>query len=349
MKRKWTAILITCFSVIALVVIFARSEMTLHGELEQVNYAGYLLTYFKGEGVPDGEQIYFALSEGNDPLNWKQLNGGKPVITSEMGEKGLRDPFLIRSSKGGKFYLIATDLKINGDWNWDRAQRQGSRSIMVWESVDLVNWSKQRMVEVAPKEAGNTWAPEAFYDDATDEFVVFWASKIYADQSHTGNSYQKMMYSKTRDFNQFTEPQVYMDFGYSIIDTTMIADKGKIYRFTKDERDPASSSPYGKMVFQEAGSSLLDPGFRMIQEGVGGIKGVEGPTVFKSNTEEKWYLFVDEFGGRGYVPFETTDLESGKWILSSGYAFPRSPRHGTVLPITQTEYDAIYAKYSMKR
>nr|WP_255570303.1 glycoside hydrolase family 43 protein [Cohnella sp. CFH 77786] len=323
--------------------------MTWHGESKQVNYSGYLFAYFKGEGVPDGEQIYFALSEGNDPLNWKELNGGKPVITSEMGEKGLRDPFVIRSPEGGKFYLIATDLKIYGDGNWDRAQRQGSRSIMVWESDDLVNWSKQRMVEVAPKEAGNAWAPEAFYDGAAGEFVVFWASKIYADHNHTRNTYQKMMYSRTRDFHQFTEPQVYMDYGYSVVDTTMIADEGKVYRFTKDERDPSSAAPHGKMVFQEVGSSAFDPGFGMVQEGVGGIRGVEGPTVFKSNTEEKWYLFVDSYGGRGYVPFETADLATGQWTLSAGYALPRSPRHGTVIPITQTEYDAISAKYSIRR
>ena len=30
--------------------------------------AGYLFTYFTGEGTASGEQIYFALSQGNDPL-----------------------------------------------------------------------------------------------------------------------------------------------------------------------------------------------------------------------------------------------------------------------------------------
>ncbi|MCZ8517936.1 MULTISPECIES: glycoside hydrolase [Paenibacillus] len=312
----------------------------------QEKYAGYLFSYFTGEGTADGEQIYLALSEGNDPLHWQETNKGKPVLTSGLGEKGVRDPFIIRSPEGDKFYMIATDLKINGNSNWDRAQRQGSRSIMVWESNDLVDWSEQRMVEVAPEEAGNTWAPEVFYDDKSGEYIVFWASKIYADQSHTGNTYQKMMYSKTRDFYTFTKPQVYMDFGHSVIDTTMIANEGKVYRFTKDERDNTSSSPYGKMVFQEAAASVFDPGFTMIKEGVGGSKGVEGPTVFKSNTEEKWYLFVDEFGGRGYIPYETTDLDLGAWTLSSDYKLPASPRHGTVLPITQTEYDAIRAKYN---
>lgn len=307
-------------------------------------YAGYFFAYFTGEGSSTGEQVHFALSNGNDPLNWRELNNGKPVLTSSLGEKGVRDPFIIRSPEGDKFYMIATDLKINGNGDWGKAQTWGSRSIMVWESNDLVNWTDQRMVEVAPEEAGNTWAPEIMYDKTTGEYIVFWASRMFVDASHTGSAYQKMMYSKTRDFYTFTEPQVYLDYGYSIIDTTMIEHDGKVYRFTKDEQDNGAAAPFGKMVFQEVGNSILDPAFKMINQGVGNMKWVEGPTIFKSNTEEKWYLFVDEFGGRGYIPFETTNLASGVWTLSSNYNLPASPRHGTVIPITQREYDALSGK-----
>lgn len=308
-------------------------------------YEGYAFSYFTGEGYTNGEQIYFALSEGNNPLKWNELNNGEPAITSDLGEKGLRDPFIIRSPEGDKFYLIATDLKINGNWNWDRAQRSGSRSIMVWESTDLINWSEQRMVEVAPPEAGNTWAPEIFYDDTTGEYVVFWASKLYDNEEHSGSTYNKMMYSKTRDFYTFTEPEVYIDLGYSVIDTTMVKHDDKVYRLSKDERNNTSSSPNGKFIFQEVGNSVLDPNFKLIKEGIGkgSISAGEGPTIFKSNTEEKWYMFIDEFGGRGYVPFEATDLQSGEWKMSENYDLPDRPRHGTVLPVTKAEHEALLA------
>ncbi|MGQ4667904.1 immunoglobulin-like domain-containing protein [Metabacillus halosaccharovorans] len=310
---------------------------------QKQDYEGYVFSYFTGEGYTNGEQIYFALSEGNNPLKWNELNNGAPAITSKLGEKGLRDPFIIRSPEGDKFYLIATDLKVNGDWNWDRAQRLGSRSIMVWESTDLINWSEQRMVEVAPPEAGNTWAPEIFYDDTTGEYIVFWASKLYDNADHSGSTYNKMMYSKTRDFHTFTEPEVYIDLGYSVIDTTMIKHDDKIYRLSKDERGNSSSSPNGKFIFQEVGNSVLDPNFELIKEGIGkgSIGQGEGPTIFKSNTEEKWYMFIDEFGGRGYVPFETTDMQSGEWKVSENYDLPARPRHGTVLPVTKAEHEAL--------
>jgi hypothetical protein len=303
-----------------------------------------------GEGSATGEQIYFAMSEGNSPLSWQALNGHRPVLTSQLGERGVRDPFLIRSPEGDRFYLVATDLKIHGNGDWDRAQRFGSRSIVVWESNDLVNWSEQRLVQVAPDRAGNTWAPEVIYDDTTGEYVVLWASKIYDNDAHTGNPHQRMMYAKTRDFRTFTEPREYLNPGYSVIDTTMVEHDGRVYRFTKDERNVSPAAPYGKHVFQEVGESVFDPAFSLIRRGVGaspdpavGIRRGEGPTVFKSNTEEKWYAFIDEYGARGYVPFETTDLDSGAWTMVQGITWPGRPRHGDVVPVSAIEHARLRA------
>lgn len=310
-------------------------------------YKGYLFAYFTGEGYSNGEQIYNALSKGNDPLHWQELNGGKPVLTSDVGEKGLRDPFVIRSPEGDRFYLIATDLKIYGNGDWDRAQRSGSRSIMVAESTDLVHWTNQRLVQVSPPEAGNTWAPEAYYDKTLGAYVVFWASKLYANPQHTGDTYNKMVYATTRDFYTFSEPKIWKDPGYSVIDSTVIEHNGTYYRFTKDERNNSSSSPCSKYIIEEKSTSLTDTNWDFLKEciGSGALSRGEGPTIFKSNTEDKWYLFIDEYGGRGYVPFESTDLEAGNWTVPADYQLPGRPRHGTVLGVTQAEYDRLLAAY----
>jgi hypothetical protein len=70
------------------------------------------------------------------------------------------------------------------------------------------------------------------------------------------------------------------------------------------------------------------------------------PACFKSNTENRWYLFIEEHGGQGYVPFTTTDLDSGKWTkVTSSYSLPRNARHRIVLPITQAEYDRLHTAY----
>jgi sucrose-6-phosphate hydrolase SacC (GH32 family) len=142
--------------------------------LAMADDGGYLFITFKGEQSPMTEQIYFGLSK--DGKQWDALNGGNPVLVSQLGEKGVRDPYLLRSHDGSKFYVIATDLSINLNHDWGRSVRAGSKSIVIWESTDLTHWSEPRLVQVAPDDAGCTWAPEAVYDEQSKDYLVFWAS-----------------------------------------------------------------------------------------------------------------------------------------------------------------------------
>ncbi|WP_346771997.1 glycoside hydrolase family 43 protein [Streptomyces sp. JH34] len=316
-------------------------------------FTAYVMSYFTGEDTPDGEQIRMALSVGEDPLHWQELNGGRPVLTSDVGTGGLRDPFVIRSPEGDRFFQVATDLRMYGEagGSWDQVQRTGSRSVLVRESTDLVHWTDRRLVEVAPATAGNAWAPEAYYDERLGSYVVFWASKIYPadDPEHTGSTYNRMMYATTRDFRTFGEPAVWHDPGYSVIDSTVLRHDGVHYRFTKDERTPSSDTPCSKFITVEKSGELTSSAYEFVADcvGRGTIERGEGPAVFASNTEAKWYLFIDEFGGRGYVPFESTDLDSGRWTASTGHALPKGARHGSVLPVTRGEYERLLETFAV--
>ena len=208
-----------------------------------------------------------------------------------MGEMGLRDPFLIRSPEGDRFFLIATDLSIGRNGDWDRSQRTGSKYLEVWESTDLVTWSAQRHVKVSPDTAGNTWAPEAYWDADLGQYVVFWASKLYAetDTNHTGSTYNRMLYATTRDFRTFSEPRIWQDRGESRIDSTVIKENGTYYRFTKDEGGGGTGC---SDIIQEKAASLTavdlpgNPAWTFMKGCIGreaGTSAVEGPTVFKAN------------------------------------------------------------------
>ncbi|NYI44391.1 beta-xylosidase [Nocardioides aromaticivorans] len=327
-------------------------ELTVRASPASAAYTGYAFSYFTGNSIA-GEKIYFAASRGNDALTWDELNDGQPVLESTMGEMGLRDPFLIRSPEGDRFYLIATDLSIGRNGDWDRSQRTGSRYLEVWESTDLKNWSEQRHVLVSPETAGNTWAPEAYWDEDLQQFVVFWASKLYAedDPNHTGSTYNRMLYATTRDFVTFSKAKIWQDIGSSRIDSTVIKDNGTYYRFTKDE---GAGTTGCSDIIQEKNDSLTEPDLVgskawAFQEGCigknAGTSAVEGPSIFKANTGDdsgsNYYLFVDEYGGRGYIPLGTDDLENPDWQVASSYDLPASPRHGTVIPVTQAELDSL--------
>ncbi|EJT69932.1 endo-1,4-beta-xylanase [Gaeumannomyces tritici R3-111a-1] len=308
------------------------------------SYEGYAFSYFTGNNIA-GEKIYFAASVGNDALNWHELNRGQATLTSTMGTKGLRDPFLIRSPEGDTFYLIATDLSIGSGTSWGDSVRFGSLYLEVWESHDLVNWSAQRHIKVSPPNAGNTWAPEAYYDSSLGAYVVFWASSLYADNDprRNGPTYHRMLYATTRDFVTFSATKVWQDAGLSRIDSTVIKVGNQYHRFTKDE---GAGSTGCTDIIQESSSSLTATLQSWTREAVcigrdAGTQAVEGPTVFKSNPGDvrgdKFYLFVDEYGGRGYVPLETADISNPRWRLSSSWNLPASPRHGTVIPVTKAE------------
>ena len=77
------------------------------------------------------------------------------------------------------------------------------------------------------------------------------------------------------------------------------------------------------------------------------VTGYEGPTIYKINGENKWCLLLDYYSkNQGYKPFVTTDLANGTFKSASDFNFGTTKfRHGTVMPITTAEYNALIAEY----
>lgn len=320
-----------------------------------VPYAGYLMVGHSD----DTHQIHAMLSEGTDPTRWTALNDGDGIVTSTMGERGIRDPHLVRSPDG-IYYLLGTDLDIRrterpglqGSF-WDWLGRHGSRKINVWESTDLVTWSPQRQVEISPPTAGMAWAPKTVWDAAAEAFLLIWSARVYADDdaAHEREGLHRLLACHTRDFRSFTDP---VDWGHptlSTIDALVIAvdDAGtavapgatpahgqvSYVRFIKDEA--------AGIVFAERSSDLHATDWEPVSASVtaGTETGiVEGPLAFQSFTDGQWYLWVDEYTGadRGYVPFRAPSLDVEAWEPVAGHSFPGKVKHGTVIPLSATEY-----------
>lgn len=302
----------------------------------KIDGCGYLIVYFTGVSN-DGEQVYFSISK--DGLHWNDLNGGRPVLKSSVGEKGVRDPFIIRTVDEYKYFIIATDLRIASGKGWDRAQYEGSRSIVIWESHDLVNWSQERIIEVGVPKAGCVWAPEAIYNDKTDEYMVFWASMVKEEGDDVPK--QRIYCSNTKDFRTFSNPIKYIERENHIIDTTIIKDKEAYYRISKDETT--------KIIKMDTCLDLLKGPFIPVNTPVlEDIIGVEGPAAFQLNNKE-WCLMVDQFAiAGGYRPLVTRDISSGEFqvIPSSDYDMGSNKKsHGSILKLNQKEYELIMRRY----
>ena len=324
------------FAVCAVLPVCALFASCRHGgsaDAGEEKTAGYLFAHFRGERSNEWEQIYFAVSK--DGAKWQPLNDGKSVLQSNLGEGGVRDPFVVRNPDDSTIYLIATDLCIGRNGDWGRAQRAGSKAIIVWESKDMANWSEPRRVEVAVPNAGCTWAPEAFWDADRKEFFVFWASR----ETINGVNRQRIYSARTKDFRTFAPAKLYIERPYDVIDTDIVSDGGRFYRFSKNESQ--------KNIFMEVADSLEGdwqpvPGFP-----VRSFAGYEGPECFRM-ADGRWCLIVDYYSrGQGYKAFFCDDLSKGDFTPSErGLEFPYRFRHGGVIPLSQTEYDALISKWT---
>ncbi|MFD0704420.1 Ig-like domain-containing protein [Alloscardovia venturai] len=211
----------------------------------------------------------------------------------------------------------------------------------------MVHWSNQRHVKVSDDTAGNTWAPEAYYDDEISKYVVYWASNLYesADQSaRTSLTYNRMMYATTDDFINFSKPHVWIDVdrrgqaGAGSIDATVQKVGDTYYRVYKDEKSmtlrqekPTDLLASVNGQYPSFGGVSTENQWSLVGERIGdkqpnGYGGTftagEGPTMFKANKNDvngyQYYLFADQPNYHGgpnhYVPMATKNItDASSW------------------------------------
>jgi signal transduction histidine kinase len=265
----------------------------------------YLFAYFTDESK-SGLQLAYSLNG----YRWDSLSRGHGVIKPEVGGKLMRDPCLL-AAPDGTFHMVWT-----AGWT--------GNYIGYASSKDLVHWSEQRAIPVMSNAPAtlNCWAPEIFWDARRTNFLIFWASTMTNQLGSALLATNNRIYcTTTRDFQTFSETRLFFDPGYSVLDATMLAEKGRFYLIFKDDQvnhlrvavaeDPAG--PFGRV------SAPLEPG------------NVEGPMTFR-------------FGGQIAVCFHqisearcgavrTPDLEHWEDI-SAGMFFPPGSQQGTLLELS---------------
>jgi hypothetical protein len=312
---------------------------------------GYLFVHHVEDPDGHGEQVFFSLSEGDDPRFWRRLNGGRPVLEPTLGTGGVRDPFVVRGD--GEFFVLATDLRIYDGHrlpdatDWDAWTRHGARSVVVWRSPDLTTWSRPWLLEVAPPEAGMAWAPEATFDPATGEFTLLWSSTLHApdDPAHAGDSYSRVLTARTRDFRTVTDVEVLIDRGFAVIDTTVHRLGDAVLRVSKDDSRRADSL----RLFAEVDTGQ---GFRLVAERIADdlYPDVEAPVLVHDPRAGRWYLFVDQFSVRpqGYLVLTSDDPLRGGWypLPPEEFHVPANTKHGGILPLRRGEWAALAAAFA---
>ncbi|WP_418262450.1 glycoside hydrolase family 43 protein [Flavobacterium faecale] len=273
----------------------------------------YLFTSFR---EPATEGLRLAYSK--DGYQWENLTATylKPELGSS-DSKIMRDPSIVKG-KDGVYHLVWTT-----EW-------RGGNGFGYASSKDLIHWSKQEYISVMKNEPEvvNVWAPEIFYDEDADNYIIIWASTIpfrYEKGQEEEKNNHRMYYVTTKDFKTFSEAKLFFEPGFSVIDCVLIKRAQNDYILVlKDNTRPNRNI---KVAF---GKSPLGP-FENISEPFTDYLS-EGPTVLRKNKD--WLIFYDNYGAKNYKAAKTSDFKTFEDV-SNQITLPEGHKHGTITTISK--------------
>jgi hypothetical protein len=277
----------------------------------------YLFTTFR---EPATEGLYLAYS--NDGYNWEDL-GGAYLEPGVGKQKVMRDPSVVQGPDG-TFHMVWTS-----SWKGDLGFGYAS-------SKDFINWSEQRMINAMAFDTStvNVWAPEIFYDDVDDRFIIIWASTIpfkFERGIEEERNNHRMYYTTTKDFKTFTETKLFLDPGFSVIDCVIVKRKKNDYVLVvKDNTRP------NRNISVAFGETPLGP-FSSYSEPFTGFL-TEGPTVVKVDND--YLIYYDSYGDKSYKAVKTTDFVEFTDITDQ-ISLPEGHKHGTIVKVKQALIDQL--------
>lgn len=276
----------------------------------------YLFSYFVERGK-DG----LHLAHSSDGLNWTALNDGKSLLVPKVGkDKLMRDPSIVRGPDG-RFHMVWTT-----GW-WDKHIGYAS-------SVDLVNWSEQKSIPVMEHEptARNSWAPELYYDDLNQEFLIFWASTIPGRHSEVAESERekglnhRIYYTRTKDFETFAPTAIFFNPDFSAIDSALLQYGSEYVMFVKNE----NPNPPEKNIRITRSENAAGPYPTIVSEPITGNYWAEGPTPLQVG--DYTYVYFDKYREHRYGAVRSKDLKEWEDV-SDQVSFPSGIRHGTAFTV----------------
>lgn len=283
------------------------------------NQKAYLFTTFR-EPATDGLRLAYSY----DGYKWTDLDTIflRPKVDSNV----MRDPSIVKGPDG-RYHLVFTSA-------W-----KGTKSFGYASSKDLIHWSEQKSIPVMQHEPTtvNVWAPELFYDDVKERYIILWASTIpFRFEKGQEDEYNnhRMYYVTTKDFQTFSETKLFLDPGFSVIDCVIVKrGKNDYVLVLKDNTRPARNikvafannplGPYSKP------SEPFSPLF------------TEGPTVAKVGDD--YLIYYDQYRDKIYGAMKTKDFLSFT-DATKEVSLPQGHKHGTIFRVKKGELNKLISE-----
>ena len=289
----------------------------------------YLFSYFINDSK-DGLHLAYSY----DGLNWTSLNGGRSFLTPAVGkDKLMRDPSICQAPDG-TFHMVWTS-------SWT------DRIIGYASSRDLIHWSEQQAIPVMmhEPEAHNCWAPELFYDEASETYYIFWATtipgrhkEVPTSESEKGLNH-RMYYVTTKDFRTFSKTKMFFNPDFSVIDADIVKDpkQGDLIMVVKNE----NSNPPEKNLRVTRTKDLAKGFPTKVSAPITGKYWAEGPAPLFVG--DALYVYFDKYRDHRYGAVRSLDHGETWEDVSDQVSFPRGIRHGTAFAVDASVVEALVA------
>ena len=269
----------------------------------------YLFTSFN-EPADKGLRMLYSY----DGYKWNDLD--TVLLKPEVGnQKVMRDPSMVQGPDG-TFHLVWTS-----SWRGDKGFGYAS-------SKDLITWSQQRSIPVMEHEPTtvNVWAPELFYDDQQNQYIIIWASCIPGrfERGIEEDSNNHRMYAvTTKDFTKFSDTKLFLDPKFSVIDAVIVKRAVKDYVLVlKDNTRPERNI---KVAFSD---SPMGPWKNISKPFTDSF--TEGPSIVK--VKDDWLIYYDSYRKKIYEASATKDFVSFTNITDK-VKVPEGHKHGTIVTV----------------
>lgn len=269
----------------------------------------YLFTSFH---EPANEGL--RLLHSNDGYHWQTDDSIylKPTIGKD---KIMRDPSMLQGPDG-TFHLVWTT-------EWKDGNGFGYAS-----SKDLKHWSESQYIPVMQHEptVKNVWAPELFYDDEKEEYIIVFASCIpnrFEKGIEDENNNHRLYYTVTKDFKTFSEAKLFFDPGFSSIDAVIVKrGKGDYVLVLKDNTRPERNI---KVAFAKGPLGPYENVSAPFTQ-----KFTEGPAVAK--VKNGWLIYFDAYQEKKFGAVFTSDFKT--FVKADDLiSVPEGHKHGTILKV----------------
>jgi len=271
----------------------------------------YLFTSFH-EPADQGLRMLYSY----DGYKWTDLD--TVLLKPHTGnQQVMRDPSMVQGPDG-IFHLVWTS-----SWKGDKGFGYAS-------STDLIHWSDQRFIPVMEHEPStvNVWAPELFYDDVEQQYLIVWASCIpgrFEKGQEADSNNHRLYVTATKDFQTFSKTQLFLDPEFSVIDAVIVKrSKADYVLVLKDNTRPERNIKVG------FGKTPTGPWTHISKPFSDNF--TEGPAVIK--TKNEWLIYYDSYRKKIFEASATRDFIHFT-DATPRVSIPEGHKHGTIVPVTK--------------